>query len=186
MRKFPLLFFCAILSNCTSMRFVSPYDEVLDKGVTEFAEQLNTHVKNMANLGGKPEGTFDANVSTYNALSSKLDLLIDRAATESSGSGCKLEGKIMEKVKKRFGGAIPPELTGVASASGSGCSERLLENVKTQLQAIEDIHKSIDKCPDAKGISCLRAATAKSALDITNQSIRAVLVVEDAKRKGED
>jgi hypothetical protein len=184
MRKIPLLFTGIVLLVGCSYRLVTPYDEVLDKGVTEFAEQLNSHVKNMADLGGKPEGTYDANVSTYNALDSKLNLLIDRATAESNGTGCKLEGKLLDQLHKKLGDKIPSVLVGGVASNDSGCNERLLVLVKLQLAEIENIHKSLDKCGTGN-VSCLRPATSKSALDITNQSIRAVLIVEAAKRKGD-
>ena len=45
------------------------------------------------------------------------------------------------------------------------------------------IHRTSDKCSSASGqISCLRRATAATALKIANQSINAVSIVESAKK----
>jgi len=91
-----------VLSGCSGIKLVSDYDEVIDKGITEFAEQFNTHVKNMGDLAGTEEGTYDANLRTYNALESKLDVLIARASSASEGKGCKLEKKIYDRVESSF------------------------------------------------------------------------------------
>jgi hypothetical protein len=165
---------------------VSPYDEVIDKGIVDFAEQLNTFVKNMADAAGKPEGTYDANTKTYNALDSKLDVLIARASAASDGKACKIEAKFYDRISRLLGDQIPAELKG-ASGSASGdansCNAVLLEKVKQQLSDIREIHKTTDKCRSASGeISCLRPATAGTALKIANQSINAVSVVEAAKK----
>ena len=92
-----LLSFLVALGGC-SIRFVSDYDEVIDKGIAEFSEQLGGHIKNMGELGGRPEGTYDANLKTYNALEAKLDVLIDRANSAAEGKGCKLEDKVFQHI----------------------------------------------------------------------------------------
>jgi hypothetical protein len=66
-----------------------------------------------------------------------------------------------------------------------------LELVGAQLGLIETSHEKTDRCksveePDGPEISCLRPATAKTALDITNQSIDAAWVVEMAKKEGSE
>lgn len=183
-----LLFTLAItasLAACSGIRLVSDYDEVIDKGTSEFAEQFNTHVKNMGDLAGKPDGTYEANLKTYNALESKLDVMIFRASSASEGKGCKLEKKIFDRVKSALRNDVPAELQAgeVAQAGDAGgCNERLLVLVKDQLASIRTIHKDLDKCGE-KHISCLRPATAKTALSIANQSINAVSVVEAAKKQ---
>lgn len=175
-----------LLCGCTSIKLVSDYDEVIDKGITEFAEQLNTHVKNMGDLAGKPDGTYDSNLKTYNALDSKLDVMIARASAASEGKGCKLEKKIFKRVKLLLKDNIPVEINSsdtVSKGDSGGCNERLLVLVKNQLSSIEKIHKESDKCGDKQDISCLRPATAKTALSIANQSINAVSIVETAKKQ---
>lgn len=178
-----------LLSACSSIKLVSAYDEVIDKGMMEFSEQLNTHVKNMAELGGKPEGSYDATFQIYNGLESKLEVLIARSAAASGGSGCKLESKVFQKITLIMKNTGPVGLQSDANASpassaspasASACNERLLLLVKDQLTAIRTIHKLADKC---NGISCIRPATAKDALAIANQSITAAAVVETAKKQ---
>lgn len=172
-----------LLSACSSVKLVSAYDEVIDKGMMEFAEQLNTHIKNMAELGGKPEGSYEATFPIYNALESKLEVMIARSAAASQGSACKLEDKVFQRISLILKNNAPTELkpdSSASPASASACNERLLLLVKDQLTSIRTIHKLADKCA---GISCIRPATAKDAMAIANQSITAAAVVEAAKKQ---
>jgi hypothetical protein len=171
-------------SGCAGTQLVSKYDEVIDRGVMEFAERFNTHVKNMGDFAGKPEGTYEANLTTYNSLESKLDVLITRASTFSDGEGCALEKKVFDRIKMIMKTDMPAGIQLAEAGSGGtadGCNERLLTLVKQQLTSIKTIHKETDKCGSGK-LSCLRPATAKTALAIANQSINAVAVVETAKK----
>ncbi len=171
--------------GCAGIKLVSDYDEVIDKGITEFAEQFNTHVKNMGDLAGTPDGTFDANLKTYNALESKLDVMIARASSASEGKGCKLEKKVFDRVKSLLKNDMPAQMQSNDSApagNSNGCNERLLVLVKKQLSSVKTIHQETDKCGEKK-LTCLRPATSKTALSIANQSINAVSIVETAKKQ---
>jgi hypothetical protein len=174
-----------LLGGCPWQQVVSPYDEVIDKGIVEFYEQLNLFVKDASDAAGKPEGTYEANTRKYNQLETKLDVLILRASSRSQGSACQLEAKVYEKVAKALDGNVPPELKPQPGQAGdaNACNTRLLELVKQQLGLIREIHAKTDKCATPTGpVSCLRPATAATALKIANQSINAVSVVEAAKR----
>jgi len=174
-----------LFDGCSGIRLVSDYDEVIDKGITDFAEQFNTHVKNMGDIAGRPDGTYEANLKTYNALDSKLDVMISRASSASEGKGCKLEKKILDHVKLVLKNDTPNEILSsdtAQSGDSNGCNERLLVLVKNQLSSVKQIHRYTDKC-GVHNISCLRSATAKTALNIANQSINAVSIVETAKKQ---
>lgn len=186
MMKLPIVIIITfILGGCAGVKLISDYDEVTDKGTTEFAEQFNTHIKNMGDLAGTPEGTYDANFKTYNALESKIEVMIARASSTSEGKGCRLEKKILDRVKFLLQNNIPAEIQSSDTAqtgNSNGCNERLLVLVKEQLSSVKEIHRDIDKC-GKKQITCLRPATAKTALSIANQSINAISVVESAKKQ---
>lgn len=188
MRKPALfIFFAVLLTGCLNVHLVTSYDEVIDKGITDFDEQFNTFVKNMSDAAGKEEGTYDVNMKTYNALDSKLDVLIARAASASEGKGCKVEAKIYERIDKIMQDKMPLELKQNGQKNNGneeGCNEKLLVLVKSQLETVREIHKTTDKCEAASGkqISCLRPATVATMLKIANQSINAVSVVETAKK----
>ena len=179
----PLL--CALsLMSCMNIKLISDYDPIIDRGITEFAEQFNTHVKNMGDLAGTPDGTFNANVKTYNALESKLDVMISRASIDAAGSNCKLEQQTYERIQSVLKDNIPAALQSsntASSGNASGCNTQLLQLVKEQLSFIKQIHRETDKCGE-KQLSCLRPATAKTALDIANQSINAAAMIEAAKK----
>lgn len=177
-----LLAVVLLLGGCPAP-LVSPYDEVIEKGVVEFYERLNVFVKDLGDAAGRPEGSYAANTKTYNALEARLDVLILRASSRSLGTGCKLEAKVYDKVAKLLDSSMPADMRpqGDAAGDANGCNTRLLELVKQQLGFIREIHAKTDKC-GAPPVSCLRPATAASALKIANQSINAVSVVEAAKR----
>lgn len=181
--KLGALFLAGAVLLCGCAPIVSPYDEVIDKGIVEFYEQLNWFVKDVADAAGKPEGTYEANTKRYNVMETKLDVLILRTSSRSQGSGCKLEAKVYEKVARLMDGNMPADMKpqGDATGDANGCNTRLLELVKQQLGFIREIHAKTDKC-GTPPVSCLRPATAATALKIANQSITAVAVVEAAKR----
>jgi hypothetical protein len=139
----------------------------------------------MAELAGTPDGTYETNFKTYNALESKLDVMISRASIAAEGQSCKLQKRAHDKIKDLLKDNIPAELASSDTATTgneNGCNEKLLILVKQQLSLVREIHKTTDKCGD-KNLSCLRPTTSKTALSIANQSINAVSVVEAAKKK---
>lgn len=179
-----LLLSSILLSSCGGIKLISDYDPVIDQGVTDFSENFNTHMRNMSDLGGTLEGTYQANLRTYNALDAKLDVLTSRASTMSDGQGCKLQKKILDRLKQVMNESIPSALQNsdsVSKGTADGCNVILLGLLKNQLASIEEIHKNSDTC-GAQKLSCLRAATVKSALSITSQTINAVSIVEIAKK----
>lgn len=186
MKNIPFILIALLcISGCAAPRLTSEYDAVIDRGITEFAERFNTHVKNMGDYAGKPEGTHESNLAAYNGLEAKIDVLIARASSFSGGEGCTLEEKVFDRVKTIMQTDLPAGMQSTGAGAGgnsSGCSERLLFLVKQQLADIETIHRETDKCGSAH-VSCLRPATAKTALGIANQSINAVAVIEAAKKK---
>jgi hypothetical protein len=241
-------------SACTGVQFVSPYDEVIYSGITEYKADLNLHVKNMADLAGTPEGTYEANKLKYNSFETRLDMLIDRASAQSTGAKCSLSQKMAERLDRSLRDKKPAELQNVATNPSSesnsyGCTEKLLINVRTQLAFLEEIHGQTERCPlrrsesirvieiktsDSGGdldqvidqavdevvealkanltnqllarledmdiaieaaipednieqmatVSCLSPAAAAAVINISDQSIDAVWVVENAKRQG--
>lgn len=176
-----------IFNSCT-VRLVSPYDEVIDEGLSEYKEMLNNFVKDMIDFGGTLEGTYEENRDKYNKMETKIDLLIDRASLYSTGS-CKLVDKVTEQLSEKMKDKMPEILKETSQQEGGnsyGCTEKLLRLIKDQLVLLETIHSTTDKCPDGSGnnISCIRKATGPLALDISNQSINAAWIVETAKKTG--
>ena len=182
MRVLRWLAVAALLGGCQAP-LVSPYDEAIDKGIVEFYDAFVYFMRDVADNAGRPEGTYEANLKRYNFLETKLDVLILRASSRSLGTGCKLEAKVYEKVARLMAGSMPADMKpqGDAAGDANGCNTRLLELVKQQLGFIREIHAKTDKC-GSPPVSCLRPATAASAVKIASQSINAVAVVEAAKR----
>lgn len=187
MTRFLVLPLAVLLAGCPGMQLVPPYDATIEKGIVEFYEEFNNFIKDLGDAAGKPEGVYEANTKRYNALDSKIDVLILRASAASEGKGCKLESRIYQKVANILQDAVPAQLRPESQTSDgdpSGCNSKLLELVKGQLNDIRTIHSTTDKCdgPGRTQMSCLRKATSVTALKIANQSITAVSVVEAAKK----
>lgn len=175
------------LTGCMSANFVNPYDPVIDQGLKDYKESVNAFAKDVSDQAGTTEGTYQANKSRYNLLEAKIEVLIDRAEIKGNGKGCKLAVKTTERLLDKFADKLPVELqTAAQSGKGdeAGCTERMLVLVQKQLQQMEQIHSSIDRCrnDDNQMISCLRATTSKVAMATTNQAINAAWVVETAKQ----
>lgn len=187
-RSLICLTFILFVFNSCSIKLVSSYDEVIDNGLAEYKEMLNVFVKDMIDLGGTLDGTYEENRTKYNKLETKLDILIDRASLNSTG-GCKLVAKVTKQLTAQMKDKMPEMLkTANQEEDGNayGCTEKLLRLIKDQLVLLETIHSTTDKCPDAesKSISCIRKATGPLALNISNQSINAAWIVETAKKTG--
>lgn len=65
--------------SCGPVRLVSPYDQLIDEGVTEFHTKISTFIGKMKNLSGKPEGTYEANRDAYPEFTAELSTLKLRA-----------------------------------------------------------------------------------------------------------
>jgi hypothetical protein len=71
--------------GCGPVRLISPYDQLIDEGVTEFHTKITTFVGKITALSGKPEGTYDANTEAYPEFAAELSTLKLRAhATEKN------------------------------------------------------------------------------------------------------
>lgn len=68
-----------LLAGCGPVRLVSPYDQVVDEGVTAFHTHVTAFVGKMEALAGKPEGSYEANKASYPDLNAELSSLKMRA-----------------------------------------------------------------------------------------------------------
>ena len=76
-----LLFFSlVIMLGCGPIRIISPYDQVIDEGVTKFHTDVTSFVGKMVTLAGKPEGTYESNKGSYSELAAEVGSLRMRAA----------------------------------------------------------------------------------------------------------
>jgi hypothetical protein len=75
-----LVFSLLMLLGCGPYRIISPYDQVIDEGMTKFHTDVTAFVGKMVTLAGKPEGTYDANKASYPELAAELSSLKMHAA----------------------------------------------------------------------------------------------------------
>jgi hypothetical protein len=80
----PALFIAVMAAfvACGPVRFVSPYDEVIDKSTSEIHTRVVAFVDRMTTLAGKPEGTYSANVVFYGDIKASIATLKLRAAAQ--------------------------------------------------------------------------------------------------------
>lgn len=170
----PLLFVLA-LSACSTVTLISPYDEKLEAGVTQYAQDLSSFLVKMQAANGTAAGKYENNIDFYATQTGLLDGLILRAEAQDTGVGCLLTGKAIKILGDKLPAALRPK-PGQTTGTPEGCSLMMVKNIKAQLGIIANIHKAMGG---------LNADAAKSVEDITMQAIRAVLTVEMLKKKGE-
>jgi hypothetical protein len=176
------LFSLLCTSACHTVVLISPYDEVTETRLQDFREALNVTVKRAGSNTGTAAGTFEASKDAYIELEAKIDGLVDRAKMQDVGVGCKLDAKTWARVKGELAAAVGLPATNATTGDGSGCVTMMLINVQKNLASLKSIHEDPAQCagPSPEFKTCLRPAAAKSALNISNQTIDAVLFVEQA------
>lgn len=187
-RTLCLLLAASLVAAC-QIRFISPYDAVLDTGLQEVRTSVNLVVTDASAKAGKAEGTYEQFESRYRELDARMGTLIARAKTdEVADLNCGLKASYLEKLKLQAPAlaaqmsAVPPGAT-----ESKGCMTRLLELVQKQFSTLQQLHSQPALCaePNKPELTCIRPAAAVNALSATNQTIDAALVVLSAKRKGE-
>jgi len=70
------------LGACGHVQFVSSYDEIIDRGMSDLNTKIVSFVGRMENLSGKPEGTYDANATFYDDVKGTIATLGLRARAQ--------------------------------------------------------------------------------------------------------
>lgn len=163
-----------VLSACASTGLVSAYDPAIEKGITQYAVNLEEHLVLQVLEKEQSGYVYKQDLNFYAKQKAQLGGLIMRAEAADPGKGCTLSDVAVQY----FGDKLPGQLGAVTkdyNPSGDGCTVILLKNVRTQLDQLALLEKTM------KG---LNQAAATDALKITNQAIRAVLALEALKKKG--
>ena len=169
------------LTACQPLALVSPADPLTERAMLEYATRLQLHLGSMAELAGKPEGSYEANWRRYQEMDAQLAALITRASVYAGNTSCAVQDAVYQRLQNTFGQALPFPVKTAAqtgSSAAQACHTLLLTQVRQQLAILKQIHRDTDRCG---AYSCLRPATAADAKAITDQAIRAVFVIEAAK-----
>ena len=190
-------------AGCSPVILVSPYDEVTETNLGAFKETLNVFFKGAVIHAGTPEGTFEACQDQYTQLEVKIDNLIDRAKLQPQGIGCKIDDNTWTRIKSEFARAAGLPSTNGIEGEPAGCVVLMLNNVKLNLADAKGIHQDAKHCglplkqpapqgelttsaapamPSPQPATCLREAASKDILAISNQTIDAVLLVEQTMK----
>lgn len=163
------------IGACQEIRLVTPYDEQLDTGLTEYSEKLNGFLALMPSKFGTPAGVVSANEEFYAERTGQITALLTRAEARDIGKGCLLSNEIRTILRGRVPAEIAPAAQNEEGTS-EGCTVILLQNIKSQLPDMKEVHEV------SGGIN---TDLAKSLGDIMNQAIRAAQALEQIKRTGE-
>jgi hypothetical protein len=175
----PLLLAAALLVSACTVQLISPYDETVDRGVTQFHEEFLTFVAEMNRKARKPDGTYARNVAFYEKWSPKLTALADRAlAADPSGTcpGTETFGGFIREGLGRYAETMSRATPGPDAGLAGDCTARLLRLLQMQLADFAEFHQ-------AQGEIGL-PAQAQAPVALVGITTRAVLYTELAKRNG--
>lgn len=178
----------ALLSGCTKVVLVTPYDEVTDTRLQDYRDALNVLVKRAAAATGTQAGTFEAAKDGYLDLEVRISGLVDRAKTLDRGLGCKLNASAWTRIKSQLSQAAGLPASNPATGDESGCITMMLTNVQANLSSLESVHKDPAQCQstNSEAATCLRGPAAAALLAVSNQTIDAVLFVQHALKRHEE
>lgn len=87
--------------SCSTVRLVSPYDEIIDHGTSDLNTKIVSFVSRMVTLSGKPEGTYDSNATFYDETKGSIATLRLRAqADEKNEITLKLLQELDENIDR--------------------------------------------------------------------------------------
>ena len=84
----PVLFAAVFLLSACAVQLIQPYDETIDRGVTQFHEEFLGFVADMNRKARKPDGEFRRNTAFYDKWTPKLTALADRALAADPAGTC--------------------------------------------------------------------------------------------------
>lgn len=175
------------LAGC-SVRLVSSYDPVIDRGLTEYYQSMDAFLSEMQRLSasGDPAATFAQNVKFYEETGAKIDTLTMRARAAEPKATCigsDAVGSLTRKLiqLKPFAAGVDSlnidEIVGRLQSGGTGsCTVYILEAVRGNHDITAAIHQHNDKLT-------------KPVVDIIRptieQGVRIGVTTELAKKRGE-
>jgi len=172
------------LASCLTVRLVSDYDEVLDKGLQEYREALDTFVTQAA----AAKKTYASSVDDYARLAAKADVLVARATMNSSGEFCRMPPDMATRIKATIASlypntAINSDIAAILDnqqpdGTPQGCTLLLVSNIQQQLNELMQLHKDLDTAHETFNVD-----VARSVMAISKQAIDAAWTVETAKKK---
>lgn len=167
-----------LLSACT-VQLISPYDETVDRGVTQFHEEFLGFIADMNRKARKPDGTYARNTAFYDKWSPKLTALADRAlAADPAGTcpGTETFGGFIREGLGRYAETMSRAAPGPDAGLAGDCTARLLRLLQMQLADFAEFHQAQGEI----GIP----AQAQAPVALVGITTRAVLYTELAKRNG--
>ncbi len=169
-----LLVLLVPLTGC-SVRLIQPYDEAIEKTVTDFYEEF----LRFTTVVGRTRGTYADNRDFYDKWQPKLTTLAARAMTANPGGRCPSTETYRELLPQGVTAArsaATPAGVRVDAPPVGDCTAQLL-------QLLEDQFGDFAKFHAAQGTLGL-PPEARAPRELVLTSVRAVLYVELAKKQG--
>ena len=162
---------------CASVQLVSPYDEQIDRGLTELYAETSSFVDRMIALRGQPEGgfTFPANQQFYSDSMGKIDSFIARAEGHQAMGNCP-STRLMARVLT----SVPEQVRNQLGTMPEGsCNIVVLRLLKGAFGDLRDLHR-------AQGAAGIPEQARGPILDGGLGSLfRTAIMIEVAKRQSQ-
>jgi hypothetical protein len=178
-RLWSILVASVLLLSACAVQLISPYDETVDRGVTQFYEEFLGFVTDMNRKARKPDGTYARNMGFYDKWNPKLTALADRAlAADPAGTcaGTETFGGFIREGLGRYAEAMSRTPPGTDAGLAGDCTARLLRLLHLQLADFAEFHQAQGEI----GIP----GDARAPVALVGITTRAVLYTELAKRNG--
>ncbi|WP_448203111.1 hypothetical protein [Azospirillum sp. sgz302134] len=175
-----------LATACAALQPMTPYDPEIEKGVTAYHLALETFILKMDRLGKVKDaaGRYDNNLAFYDDSRAAVDTLTVRAEAQDITRSCVIPDTVRQILGAAGGAALPAPTapateaatTTDGSGGGVGCTVKMLQNVRSQIDTMALIHQ---------GETYLTGPAAQRVRDITTQALRAILAVELAKKRNQ-
>lgn len=160
---------------CASVQLVSPYDEQIDRGLTELYAETSAFVDQMIALRGQPAGTFTQNQQFYSDSMGKIDSFIARAEGHQAMGNCP-STRLMARVLT----SVPEQVRNQLGTMPEGsCNIVVLRLLKGAFGDLRDLHR-------AQGAAGIPEQARGPILDGGLGSLfRTAIMIEVAKRQSQ-
>jgi len=162
------------LTGC-SVRLIQPYDDAIEKGVTDFYEEF----LRFTTTTGRSRGTYADNRGFYDKWQPKLTTLTARAMSANPSGRC--------PSTETYGGLFPQGVAAARSAATPASvridSTPIGDCTAQLLQLLEDQFADFAKFHEAQGSLGL-PPEARAPRELVLTSVRAVFYVELARKQG--
>lgn len=172
-----VLLLTATVTACSPVRFVSGYDEQIDRGLTQLYADTREFVDRMIALRGRPEGTYEPNADFYRSAIARVESFTFRAEANQAMASCPSTALIGRALAAA---GLPDEVRQQVGAVPEGECQVVL--FRLMRGAFEDMRR-LHQAQGARGIP--ESARGPLLEGGVGSLMRGAMAVEIAKRGGQ-